>query len=372
MTDLQAQHRALEPEISRAVAETLASQELILGPRVAKFERELAAFLRAPDVVGVSSGTDALLLALTDAGVGTNDEVITSAFTFVATAEVIARVGARPVFVDVHADSLCIDVEAVRRAITPKTRALIAVHLFGHPADVAALRSLCDDRGLVLIEDCAQSFGARLGERALGTFGHYAAFSFFPSKILGGAGDGGAVLTDTERAARIRSLRNHGSVDRETFERVGGNFRLDALQAAILSVKLRHAESFLSARATAVASYRRAFGEARLRTPELEGAVLLPPEREGTPAWNYFVVRARDRDALGESLRRAGVGSSAYYRRPLHLQPCFASLGMREGDRPHTEAASRDVLALPLYPELSASQIDEVVRAVEQHHRGER
>lgn len=372
LTDLQAQHRALEPEISRVVVETLASQELILGPRVASFERELGAFLHASAVVGVSSGTDALLLALLDAGIGPGDEVITPAFTFVATAEVVARVGARPVFVDVRSDSLCIDIDAVRSAITTRTRAVLAVHLFGHPADVVELRALCDERDLVLIEDCAQSFGARLDGRALGTFGHYGAFSFFPSKILGGAGDGGALVADAARAARVRSLRNHGSVDKESFERIGGNFRLDAIQAAILSVKLRHAESFLAARARAVTSYRDAFRDALTRTPELENAVVLPMEREGTAAWNYFFVRARDRDGLSEALRLAGIGSAAYYRRPLHLQPCFASLGMREGALPCTEAASRNGLALPLYPELSAAQIDEIVGAVERHYRGER
>lgn len=349
LNDLQAQHRSLQGEIERAVLGVLESQSFILGAPVAEFERSVAEFLGAEDAVGVSSGTDALLVSLLDAGVGAGDEVITTALTFVATAEAIARVGARPVFVDVEDETGNLDPQRVKEALTPRTKAILVVHLFGHPARVDELRALARAADLVLIEDAAQAFGGRLGGRALGTWGEYGALSFFPSKILGGAGDGGMVVTDAERGARLRALRIHGTRDKERFERLGGNFRLDALQAAILSVKLPHVDRWLDARERWARLYDERFAASAAFT---ERARIVPaPGGDARSARNYYVLRARERDALGRSLKTRGISSAAYYRIPLHQQPCFAR---REGEEslPVTEGWAREILALPLYPEL--------------------
>ncbi len=360
LTDLQAQYAPLREQIVAAVGAVLDAQDFILGARVSAFEGAVAELLGAEAAVGVSSGSDALLLALLGAGIGPGDEVITTPLTFVATAEAIVRAGARPVFVDVSAATLCLDPDAVLAAITPRTRALLPVHLFGQPAALGALGDIASRHDLSLIEDAAQAFGARHDGRFVGTVGHYGALSFFPAKILGGAGDGGMLLCSAARAERIRALRLHGSRDKQTFEWVGGNYRLDALQAAILSVKLPYALGWVERRRARADAYCRAFEQHAL------GAWLqLPSERgEGRHAYNHFVVRTERRASLMAHLTQQQIGCAAYYATPLHLQPCFASLGYRPGQLPAAEAAGRTLLALPLFPELSDAQIACVVEAV--------
>ena len=276
LTDLQAQYAPLREQIAAAVGAVLDAQDFILGARVSAFEVAVAELLGSESAIGVSSGSDALLLGLLGAGVGPGDEVITTPLTFVATAEAIVRAGARPVFVDVDGETLCLDPQAVLAAVTPRTRALLPVHLFGQPAALGALGDIARRHDLSLIEDAAQAFGARHDGRFVGTVGHYGALSFFPAKILGGAGDGGMVLCSAERAERIRALRLHGSRDKQTFEWVGGNYRLDALQAAILSVKLPYVLGWVERRRARADAYCRAFEQrqlgARLQLPSKQGS----------------------------------------------------------------------------------------------------
>lgn len=363
LTDLQAQYAPLREQIAAAVGAVLDAQDFILGARVSAFEGAVAELLGSESAIGVSSGSDALLLGLLGAGVGPGDEVITTPLTFVATAEAIVRAGARPVFVDVDAETLCLDPQAVLAAVTPRTRALLPVHLFGQPAALGTLGDIARRHDLSLIEDAAQAFGARHDGRFVGTVGHYGALSFFPAKILGGAGDGGMVLCSAERAERIRALRLHGSRDKQTFEWVGGNYRLDALQAAILSVKLPYVLGWVERRRARADAYCRAFEQRQL------GARLQLPSEQGEArhAYNHFVVRTERRASLLAHLTEQQIGCSAYYATPLHLQPCFAALGYRPGQLPAAEAAARTLLALPLFPELSDAQIACVVEAVAGH-----
>ncbi|HSC86020.1 MAG TPA: DegT/DnrJ/EryC1/StrS family aminotransferase [Polyangiaceae bacterium] len=360
LTDLEPQHRALRQQLLDAVARVFDERAFVLGRHVREFERSVASLLGAEAAIGVSSGTDALIVSLLAAGVGPGDEVITTPLSFVATAEAIVRVGATPRFVDVDEATLCLDPEAARAAITPRTRALLPVHLFGHPADVVALAELASTAGLELIEDCAQAFGARAsgesGGRYVGVWGSYGAFSFFPAKVLGGAGDGGLVLTTAERAERVERLRQHGTRDKETFVEVGGNFRLDALQAAVLSVKLPHVMDWVEGRRRVAARYLAAFSERA--TPGVE----LPVWHDGH-AFNHFVIRSDARDALKRALSEAEIASAAYYATPLHRQPCFASF--EHGELPRTERASRRLLALPIYPELPGEAVERIVEVVD-------
>lgn len=358
LTDLGIQHRELAGQIEAAIAAVFASQQFILGPAVEAFERAAGEWLGAADAVGVSSGTDALLLALLAEGIGPGDEVITSALSFVASAEVIARVGATPVFVDIQQGTWCLDPQAVADAVTERTRAILAVHLFGQPADLGELRSISSKHGLVLIEDAAQAFGAKWNEHFVGTVGDYGAFSFFPAKILGGAGDGGMVLARADRADKVRALRQHGSCDKREFKFIGGNFRLDALQAAILSVKLPHVESWVERRRRAAEIYREQW-----RDRAVDSALLaLPHERPGSRhAFNQFVVATDRRDGLLHHLGQQGIASAVHYSIPLHLQPCFSGLGYRAGQLPVAERAARRLLALPMFPELTESQIHHIV-----------
>jgi dTDP-4-amino-4,6-dideoxygalactose transaminase len=356
LMDLADQWAPLRPRILEAVADVIDSGRFILGPNVQAFEEESAAALGAAHGVGVANGTDALVLALRAYGIGPGDEVICPAYTFYATPESIAAVGAIPVFADIEPTTFQLDPAAVQAAIGPATRAIMAVHLFGHPAPMRALREIADAHDLVLIEDAAQAFGARLDGRPCGSLGDVATFSFFPTKNLGGFGDGGLVVTDdAEVAERVRELRFHGSRDKRTFTRVGMNSRLDELQAAILRILLPELGGWNAAR-RAVADRYRAGG--------LDRFVTLPGVADGAePIYHLYVVRSTDREAVRATLQEAGIGAVVYYDVPHHLQPVFAHLGYREGSLPETERAAREGLALPMYPTLSPAEQEQVLAA---------
>jgi len=344
------------------------SQHFILGPEVEAFEREVAAYLGARFAVSCASGSDALVLALEASDVGPGDEVITSPFTFVATAGSIARTGATPVFVDIEPDSLNLAAEQIEAAITPRTRAILPVHLFGLPADLDLIAGFAKKQSLTLVEDAAQAIGANYRGRAVGTVGDYGCFSFFPSKNLGGAGDGGLIVTgDARLAETLRMLGVHGSRKKYHHEMLGINSRLDALQAAILRVKLRHLERWTRERQSRAARYRSLFDSCGLGD-----AVRLPAEPDAARqhVYNQFTIRCAGRDALREHLSGLGIPTEVYYPLPLHLQPAFSYLGYRPGQLPAAEAASREVLSLPVYPELSEAQQQRVVQGIAQFLRG--
>lgn len=351
LLDLKPQFAAIESEVRAAIDRVLASQHFILGPEVVALEQEIARFCDVPHAIGVSSGSDALLLALMALDIQPDDEVITTPFSFFATAGAIVRLGARPVFVDIEPDTFNIDPAAAVDAIGPRTRAILPVHLYGRCADLDPLLAAVEGTDIAVIEDAAQAIGARDDDgRVAGSRGHIGCFSFFPTKNLGAFGDGGLVTTrDPDLAERMRILRVHGMQPRYFHRYVGGNFRLDALQAAVLRVKLRHLPAWSEARRRNADRYRTLFDDAGL----LEH--LTPPAHVTGHIYNQFVIRAAHRDALREHLTAAGIGTEIYYPLPLHLQECFASLGYAAGDMPVSEQAAREVLALPIYPELDAA-----------------
>lgn len=361
LLDLQAQYAPLRDDLLAVMTRVCDSQRFILGDEVEQLERELAAYLQVPHAIGVSSGTDALLMALMALGVGPGDEVVTPTFSFFATAGSVARLGARPVLVDIDPATFNVDADAVAAAITPRTRAIIPVHLFGQAADMTGVMRVARGAGVPVIEDAAQAIGTRDGTQTVGSIGEIGCFSFFPSKNLGAFGDGGLVTTvDDGLAHRLRLLRNHGMEPKYYHAFIGGNFRLDALQAAILRVKLPHLPAWSEGRRRNAARYRTIFAQAGL-----SATVQLPIERpDGYHIYNQFVVRVRERDALRAHLTAAGIGTEIYYPVPFHRQECFAYLGHREGDFPHAERAAAEVLALPIYPELSADQQAEVVGTI--------
>jgi dTDP-4-amino-4,6-dideoxygalactose transaminase len=357
LLDLKAQYATIQDQVEQAVLRVMRDQRFILGPEVEAFEQEVAQLIGAKHAVGISSGSDALLVALLGLGVGSGDEVITSSFSFFASAGSIVRAGATPVLVDIDPRTFNIDPELVATKVGPRTRALLPVHLFGRCAAVERLRDAAS--GLPVVEDAAQALGARRAGKHAGVLGEVGCFSFFPSKNLGGCGDGGMVTTDNDDlATRLRALRVHGQLSggRYQHDLIGGNFRLDALQAAVLRIKLKHFEAWTERRRANAARYRQLLSEADL-------PLLLPPEDgEGSlDVYNQFVIRTPRRDELMEHLRAHQIGCAIYYPRGLHQQPCFAQLGYRAGDLPHTEEASRQVLALPVFPELTDEQIQEVV-----------
>lgn len=361
LLDLTRQYRPLREEFRQTLDRVCESQRFILGSEVEDFEREAATVLGVAHAVGVSSGTDALLEALMALGVGPGDQVIVPTFTFFATAGVVTRLGATPIFVDIDPVDFCLNPRQVRDRIGPRTRAVVPVHLFGQSADMGAL---IEAAGRVpVVEDCAQSWGADFGGRQVGSIGIMGAFSFFPSKNLGCFGDGGMITTaDEEIDRRLRELRMHGQSGPYEHPLVGGNFRLDALQAAILRVKLPHVAGWIDGRRANAERYRHLFTEAGL-----DGTVGLPEAIPGRGhTFNQYVVRVPRRDELRAFLTARGIGCAVYYPLPLHLQPCFAGLGHDEGDFPVAEKASREVLALPVYPELEASEQREVVAAIEE------
>ena len=359
--DLRAQFAGIRDEVMQAITRVMDSQQFIMGAEVEALERELAELLEVRFAVTCASGTDALWLALRALGIGPGDEVITVPFTFVATAGMIAHTGARPVFVDIEPGTFNIDGALIRSASTPKTRAIIPVHLFGLPADLEPILKLARDCKLAVIEDAAQAIGAKYHGQPVGSFGTLGCFSFFPSKNLGGAGDGGLVVTnDRGLAERLRLLRAHGGRDKYNAEILGTNSRLDALQAAILRVKLRHLADWNAARQKNAESYRTLFLAAALqKTLTLPQA---PAQR--LHVYNQFTLRCPRRDELRDHLRARGIPSDVYYPIPLHLQQAYAYLGHRQGQFPVSERAAQEVLSLPCFPEMRDDQQRAVVEAI--------
>jgi dTDP-4-amino-4,6-dideoxygalactose transaminase len=363
LIDLVEQHEAIREEVQAAVTQVFDTQRFILGDEVLEFEREMAASCDAREAIGCASGTDALILALQALDIGPGDEVITTPFTFFATASCIARVGARPVFADIDPVTFNLDPQAVTAAITPRTRAILPVHLFGQCADMEPLWRIAVQHGLALIEDAAQAIGATYRGRKAGVLGTIACFSFFPTKNLGGAGDGGMMTTDDpDLAARLRRLRVHGDAGRYEHLEIGINSRLDALQAAVLRVKLRHLDTWTAMRQENAARYNRWIVEAGL-TDLLQTPVA---RDECGHVWNQYCLRVADgvRDGVMQELQRRHVGCAVYYPKPLHLQKCFEYLGYRAGQFPESERLAAEALALPIYPELGAVRQHRVVEAL--------
>ena len=360
LLDLQEQYRPIRDDLIAALIRVADTQRFIGGPEVEALERELAAFIGVRHAIGVSSGTDALLVSLMALGIGPGDEIVTTPFSFFATAGSIVRLGAVPVFVDVDPGTLNIDASAVAAAITPRTRAIMPVHLYGLCADMQPLLEAAARAGVPVTEDAAQAIGASYGDRQAGAMGAVGCFSFFPSKNLGAFGDAGLVTTDDDRLAHdVRLLRDHGAEPKYFHKRVGGNFRLDALQAAELRVKLPHLAAWTAARRANADRYDRLFRERRL-----DVRVPIRPDGRGH-IFNQYVIRVPNRDEVRASLERAGIGTEIYYPVPFHLQECFAPLGYRQGAFPAAEAAAREVLALPVYPGLTEMQQRSVVDALE-------
>ena len=370
LLDLKAQYQTIKPEIDRAVQEVFESQYFILGPTVERCEQHLAAYCRSAHAVGVSSGSDALLMALMCEGIGPGDEVITTPYTFFATVGAIVRTGARPVFCDVDPVTFNLDVAQIESCITEATRAIIPVHLYGQMADMDPLMEIARKHKLLVVEDGAQAIGAEYKGRRAGSIGDYGCFSFFPSKNLGGAGDGGLVTTqDAARAEKLRYFRNHGMNPRYYHQYVGGNFRLDALQAAVVDVKLPHLDAWSEKRQHNARRYDRLFAEAGLspdvvRTPKHPHGTEGPTQDGMRHIFNQYVIRVPERDALKAFLTENHVGCDIYYPVPLHLQACFADLGGKPGDFPHSERAAMETLALPIYPDLSDQQAQYAVNVI--------
>jgi dTDP-4-amino-4,6-dideoxygalactose transaminase len=359
--DLKAQFETIRDDVLGAVAAVFDSQHFILGKEVQSLEAEVARFLGASHAVGCASGSDALYLALCAKEIGPGDEVITTPFTFVATAGAIARTGAKPVFVDIERATFNIDVGLIESAITDKTKAIVPVHLFGLAADLDPILALARSHNLAVVEDAAQAIGAKYNDICAGVLGDFGCFSFFPSKNLGCAGDGGLVTArDADMADRLSLLRAHGSRRKYQYEILGVNSRLDALQAAILRVKLKHLKKWEAKRQRNAALYLRLFED-----HNLSALVDLPITPLGrTHVYNQFVIRCVDRTALRTHLQELGIPTDVYYPSPLHLQPAFSYLGYEKGMFPQAEAACEQVLALPIYPELSESDQERVVRAI--------
>lgn len=357
MVDLRIQYEAIEEEINAAVLGVIRNTTFILGPQGKALEQSVAAYHGVKHAVGVASGTDALHLALRAADIGPGDEVITSPFTFIATAEAISYVGAIPVFVDILPDTFNIDTKLIEKRITKRTKAILPVHLYGHSADMDELMAIAGKHGLKVIEDCAQSFGAEYRGKKTGAFGHIGCFSFFPSKNLGAYGDGGMVTTDDDRLSeRIQSLRNHGSKVRYYHDEIGYNSRLDEIQAAVLNVKFKRIDSYNDGRRRAAAWYAEHLAGTGIQTPV---------EHRGCKhVFHQYTIRIKNRDAVKKRLDEAKMSSMIYYPVPLHLQAAYKELGMQAGSLPVTELATKEVLSLPIYPELTEDQVRTVADAV--------
>ena len=381
MLDLKRQFALIREEIYAAIEEVCESQHLVLGEAVQAFERESATFLGAKAAVGCASGTDALWLALESCGVGAGDSVITTSFSFFATASSIIRCGARPVFVDIHPDTLNLDpgqVEAkLYSAGAAAVKASMPVHLYGQCADMDRFERFSRDHSLKIVEDAAQAFGASWRGRRAGTLGHAAGFSFYPTKNLSAFGDGGLVTTnDAEMADHVRRLRNHGSRVRYYHEEIGWNSRLDSIQAAVLRVKLKYIDQWNARRREIAARYDQMLVDCRLAAPASRGGWaakepvrLLCTLPQAHHIYHQYVIRVKRRDELRPFLTARGVGSEVYYPVPLHMQDCFSYLGYREGDLPHTELAAKEVLALPIFPEITDDEQQRVVDALREFYR---
>lgn len=357
MVDLKIQYDVMKDEIDRAVLGVIENTAFILGPQGKALEQSIAAYHGVKFAVGVASGTDALHLALRAADIGPGDEVITTPFTFIATAEAISYVGAAPVFVDIRPDTFNMDVSQIASRITKRTRAILPVHLYGQAAEMGQLMELAKKHDLKVIEDCAQSFGSDYKGKKTGAFGDMGCFSFFPSKNLGCYGDGGMVITDNKNLAeRLQSLRNHGSRVRYYHDEVGYNSRLDEIQAAVLNVKFKRIDAYNDNRRKNAALYNGFLSAPGIQTPVESG--------DGTHVYHQYTIRLKDRDAVKKRLDDAKMSSMIYYPVPLHLQTAYKGLGMGPGSLPVSEQAAREVLSLPMYPELTGEQIRTVAEAV--------
>lgn len=357
LVDLKAQYVAIRPAVDAAVQSVLDSTNFIMGPEVKAFEQAFAAWCGVAQCAGVASGTAALDLVLRSLGVGRGDEVITVAHTFIATAEAISAVGARPVFVDIDPLTYTMDAHAVAAAITPATRVILPVHIYGQPADMDAIGAVAQRHGLPVVEDAAQAHGATWNEVRAGALGTAACFSFYPGKNLGAYGDAGAVTSsDAELAGQVRLLRNHGRRSKYLHEVKGFGERIDTLQAAVLTAKLAYLDEWTAARRRLAARY-----SALLHTSDL---VLPHVAAQADPAWHLYVIRTPQRDRLLEHLQANGIGAGVHYPVPLHLQPAYADLGYRRGALPVSEEVADTCLSLPLYPEMSEAQQDRVVAAI--------
>lgn len=366
LLDLRAQYDPLRGQILDVITRVCDSQRFIMGPEVEGLERELESYVGVQHALGMSSGTDAVLAALMALEIGPGDEVVTSTYSFFATAGCIARLGARPVLVDIDPDTFNVNPEAAIAAMTSRTKAIIPVHLFGQAADLMPILNAATKAAVPIVEDAAQAIGATYHDHAVGSFGAIGCFSFFPSKNLGAFGDAGFVTTnDQNLACRLKLLRNHGMEPKYYHHLVGGNFRIDALQAAVLRVKLPHLEAWTAGRQRNAARYRALFADAGLSD------VRLPVEAKNrSHIYNQFVIRVPARDALKAHLDRMGIGNEIYYPVPFHRQKCFASLGYNAGAFPEAEAAARESLALPIYAELTEAQQAAVVDAIKTFYRG--
>jgi UDP-2-acetamido-2-deoxy-ribo-hexuluronate aminotransferase len=358
MVDLRKQFSEIKDEVLEMLTEVLESSHYVLGSKVSDFEKKTAEYQGVQHAIGVASGTDALHLSIDAMEIGPGDEVITTPFTFFATAEAILYTGAVPVFVDIEPDTLNIDVNEIERNITKKTRAILPVHLFGHPADMGSVLRIAKKHRLKVIEDCAQSFGAEINGRKTGSLGDAGCFSFYPSKNLGAYGDGGMVTLNNSKVAEIiRQLRNHGSKGSYRHKRVGFNSRLDEMQAGILLVKFRYIDEYNAKRREKAALYTKLLAE----------TVRCPVEKQGAlHVYHQYTIRSRKRDKIQDKLRAGGVSSVVYYPVPLHLQEALKFLGYHKGDFPVTEMAAREVLSLPMYPELEESAIKKIAGIIKE------
>ena len=353
LLDLKAQYATIKDEILSAVSEVLESQQCIGGPKIEQLEKQVAQVSDCKFAVGVSSGTDAILNSLMSLDIGNGDEVITTPFTFFATAGCIARTGAKPVFVDIDAKTYNINPALVEAAVTKKTKAIMPVHLYGQMADMDPIMEIAAKHNLTVIEDAAQSIGCSYKEKKAGSIGTTGCFSFYPSKNLGAIGDGGMIVTNDEKLYdRLKVMRNHGQTGQYEHKYIGGNFRLDAIQAAALIVKLKYLDQWSQARRKNAAYYNEKFADTLIQTPYID------PDR--VSIYNQYIIRVPKRDELMSHLREKGIGCCIYYPLGLHLQQCFEYLGYKEGDFGETEKAAKEVLALPVYPELTNEMMDYV------------
>ena len=355
--DLKVQYAAIKDEITRAINDVCESQAFALGPAVAEFEKNVAEYCNSKHAIGVSSGTDALLVSLMALGIKPGDEVITTPFSFFATAGCIIRVGARPVFVDVDPDSYNIDPALIEEKITEKTRAIVPVHLFGQLARMEAITEIAKRHNLAVIEDAAQAIGASRSGTLAGNFGDCGCFSFYPTKNLGGFGDGGLVTTNSDLLADdIRTLRDHGQKPRYFYKVIGGNFRLDGIQGAVLNVKLKYLDDWNEKRRQNAALYDSLFVDSPVGTPAIDSG--------NVSIYHQYTITASGRDKLQKYLADNDIGSAVFYPKPLHLQDCFKELGYKQGDMPVAERLCNEVLSLPVYPELSQEEIEYVAGTV--------
>lgn len=360
LLDLREQYKTIQSEVEPAVLKLMESQMFILGEPVAELEKNLAQYCNCDHAIGVSSGTDALLCALMALGVGQNDEVIVPTFTFFASGGVISRLEATPVFVDIDADTFNIDVDKMEAAITDQTKAIMPVHLYGQMAPMQEIMAVAQKHNLSVVEDACQSIGSKQDDKGPGALGDCACLSFYPSKNLAGFGDSGMIICKDEKLAqRCRHMRVHGEDKRYYHSMVGGNFRLDALQALVLNIKLKYLDSWVDKRRAHAEIYEEMLGAGVQKPIILDGNVSV---------YNQYVIRADRRDELQEYLGEKGVGSGIYYPLPLHLQECFADLGGKQGDCPVAEQACKEVLALPIYPELADEQIEYVARCINEFY----